>query len=172
MAPSALLFAAVAAALSLDAAALPSCQCTEYRNSNNQVPPYYLTEPTICQGPTEQNGNFVPCYPLNTNQPLCNSDWTMCDNGAAATAPPTPSPVDLPLCSSGIPSDSGAVCCAAGCGKCGGCDCGTVAMPAHGADECCPKVIMENEVYCMLHDQVGCILNANAMPLPLQSRCD
>lgn len=77
------------------------------------------------------------------------------------TANPTPAPASA-LCAKGLEdANHGQVCCAAKCGKCGGCGCAS--RPGFGAggsaDSCCPDAILESEMFCVNPDDVGCILS-------------
>eukprot|EP00968_Pinguiococcus_pyrenoidosus_P009175 scaffold718_cov252-Pinguiococcus_pyrenoidosus.AAC.3 len=59
------------------------------------------------------------------------------------------------LCSDGIKSHEGSVCCAASCGHCGGCGCAN--LPG-GPNLCCPSTISETGIPCELSTDIGCLL--------------
>jgi len=76
-------------------------------------------------------------------------------------------PDDVALCFEGITNADETVCCAASCGRCGGCDCD---MNTGGATLCCPGVIAEIGFVCMTSTDVGCLLGEYVPSV--ESECD
>ncbi|CAN0436408.1 unnamed protein product [Pylaiella littoralis] len=80
---------------------------------------------------------------------------------APAPAPMMPtSPTDT-ICSNGIhgvESDNGDVCCAAGCGKCGGVGCSKFS-PDLGADDCCVTEIRDFGDACSTSGAAPCYVD-------------
>ena len=76
--------------------------------------------------------------------------------GAGSTAP------SKPLCTFGIANACGDVCCAPGCGACGGCD--VICTNLGSAEDCCPNSIRESGIPCILATDVACLLDSIGCP--------
>ena len=71
------------------------------------------------------------------------------------------------MCAAGIRDDAGSVCCAAECGRCGGCQCSTLGSGDRaGADFCCPGAIAANGLQCVTPADVGCVIDPNLVRPP------
>lgn len=118
-----------------------------------------------CLGPLERVSRG-PLAPQPTGTDYCAEDLAkLCARPPRAIrrlfteAPseaPSAAPSGPPLCSAGIKSADGAVCCSASCLRCGGCTC---AEFRGGAALCCTDAILRSEIYCVNEEDVACILD-------------
>eukprot|EP00968_Pinguiococcus_pyrenoidosus_P013506 scaffold1224_cov191-Pinguiococcus_pyrenoidosus.AAC.3 len=76
----------------------------------------------------------------------------------------------------GIKDKDATVCCAKECGRCGGCKCSSSGNGSFsGASFCCPGTIRDDGLLCSTPDEVGCVLDKDAIYVQMHLRgteCD
>uniref|UniRef100_A0A7R9YBV0 Uncharacterized protein n=1 Tax=Pinguiococcus pyrenoidosus TaxID=172671 RepID=A0A7R9YBV0_9STRA len=77
-------------------------------------------------------------------------------DGIVLTDVPSAAPTPFELCAEGITNADESICCDAGCGVCGGCDC---ALNPGGEALCCPGFIFATGIECVISSDVACILD-------------
>uniref|UniRef100_A0A7R9U2K2 Uncharacterized protein n=1 Tax=Pinguiococcus pyrenoidosus TaxID=172671 RepID=A0A7R9U2K2_9STRA len=77
------------------------------------------------------------------------------DDDVPSSTPTASGSPTVALCSEGIMDNDAMVCCHYECGVCGSCNC-TERSP--GPQQCCPGIIGENAIPCLLSTDTGCLL--------------